>query len=579
MVHSTRGSAPGRSLPAPEPLPRGLQTRLLLQLLPLILLLPLAGTYSGYLLYQQAMDDTRARGEALIHQLAGSVDITVERHADDLIDQVSKLPEVAYALVYDRQGEIRAHNLEPLIPAALSSLDTTTAQRRPLLLEPAAGEGPPRKVLDLIEPIQGGQLGTVRLGLDLDLAQRKALSRAAPVLVVHTGLALVALLLGLLAARRTARPLRRLAALAEQVERGELPEVGRIEGPGEVVQVARGLDHAVRRLQGATLHRLRTELAGQRQVEAPPPVAAETPPSPPPLSPPVPSPPPVDLQPLVRTLEAAAAGDLGQRLEEPSPALVPAAAALHRLLEELEAALAWSRFAAVRLSAAGQELIAAGDADRDERKEAAVRTGSALTGLRETSHQVRQSAAAALEAMHRTLEAGAEWIARPRRQASAATPPGAAATVEELALEARLLALNAALEATSEPAGQGIDALAEELRRLAEDLAAVGTQLQRTTPAGAPPEADPRDDGRRLVELAQQALYQAQELEEPCRRLASQVPELIAAVGQLNATEPAEDALATAGHRLQQLGAELEQRLSRFQLSDAAPEASAEEAP
>lgn len=166
-------------------------------------------------------------------------------------------PGVEYCLIV-REGRVLASSLE--LPPGLVSL-RAPGEDDPLVVR--SGE---RLVLDVAEPILNGQLGWVRLGLDMGAldAARRTLARRLGIL------ALLVIAAGLVAAfvagRRVVRP---LDALLEAADRFD-PAAGvraadvRFRGSDEIAVLADRFNRMMRRLEDAQAEQVR---ARQRAVE------------------------------------------------------------------------------------------------------------------------------------------------------------------------------------------------------------------------------------------------------------------------------------------------------------------------
>jgi two-component system NtrC family sensor kinase len=177
----------------------------------------------------------------------------------DLVQGAAEPPSrVAYCLVVKRDRVV-ASSLEGPPPPDLVAL------RGPGEVGPIVVRSGERRVLDLAEPILDGELGVVRLGLEMD-----ALEDTRHELAVRLGvLALVIIAGGLVAAflagRTVARPIGEILAATDHFDpqAGRAPEV-RPRGSDEIAVLAVRFNRMMRRLEAAYSERTR---ARQKAVE------------------------------------------------------------------------------------------------------------------------------------------------------------------------------------------------------------------------------------------------------------------------------------------------------------------------
>ncbi len=168
-------------------------------------------------------------------------------------------PDVAYCFVV-RRGRVVASSFEGDTPVDLVSL-REAGDRAPVLVALDGG-----RILDLVEPILGGNLGEVRLGLGM-----KAVESLRRDLAIHLGeLAVAVIMAGLLAAflagRTIARPVNEMLAAADRFD-----PAGDAEGPvlaprgtDEIAVLSGRFNQMMRRLEAAHSEQ---ERARQKAVE------------------------------------------------------------------------------------------------------------------------------------------------------------------------------------------------------------------------------------------------------------------------------------------------------------------------
>jgi two-component system cell cycle sensor histidine kinase/response regulator CckA len=168
----------------------------------------------------------------------------LEVHA--FVAKYGRLEGVAYVFVQDSKGEIVAHSLKSfpaeLKPAASSA--PRDVERRSVSYQRSA-------VRETAVPLLEGQLGTVHIGLWADPVSREA----RPLLKALVGASLAVILLGLLAAyllaRRFARPLQALSAVAARISTGDLETPVQVQGQDEIGELARSVERMRTSLKAA----------------------------------------------------------------------------------------------------------------------------------------------------------------------------------------------------------------------------------------------------------------------------------------------------------------------------------------
>jgi two-component system NtrC family sensor kinase len=158
-----------------------------------------------------------------------------------------------------RDGRVAASSFEGAIPPGLVSL-RDAGDLAPLVVR--SGD---RRILDLAEPILGGRLGYVRLGLGMDALDetRRELARRLGVLAVL--MIAAGLVAAFVAGRAVARPVGDILAAAERFDpaSGPASEV-RPRGSDEIAALAVRFNRMMRRLETAYAEQAR---ARQRAVE------------------------------------------------------------------------------------------------------------------------------------------------------------------------------------------------------------------------------------------------------------------------------------------------------------------------
>jgi HAMP domain-containing protein len=176
------------------------------------------------------------------HVLRGN---SLELHA--LVTKYSLLSGVAYVAIRDRQGEIVAHsvgsNAPPLETLRSGKVSREAGQRELHFLG--------RQVFETENPILGGQLGVVQLGMWADMLRDEMRHLFLPLAGVM-GIVLLAIsLFSAFVVRRFVQPLIRLTHIADRVSMGELETVVGIESNDEIGDLALAMDRLRSSLRAA----------------------------------------------------------------------------------------------------------------------------------------------------------------------------------------------------------------------------------------------------------------------------------------------------------------------------------------
>ncbi len=488
--------------------PGGLRARLRPGLLAKIIvflaavLVPLAAV-TGYLsvraLRQRMTEEFTSKGSAIANSLASSgVDLILTRDASTvqaLVDQFAEISGVAYVMVYDPQRTLIAHTFSPLVPAGLVEKnlvpgDARTPQVRDIAY-PDPVTGATREIIDIGVPMLGGQLGTVRVGMNRAIIGAAAAEAATYLLLVFAGVSALAVLAAVVFARRITRPVARLVATAQRVGQGDLSETVEVTSGDEIGQLAETFNHSIIRLR-SLVHteaerdeerRKREEL--QRNITR-----------------------------FLDTVTEIARGDLTRRGEVTSDVLGNVVDAINVMVGEIGTIIGEVRQAALRVSHSAHEMTAAAGqmaTGAQAQSREAMSVASAVEELTASVRQVAEIGEAAALAARQALEAAQkgdravsnslDGMQRIRGEVQTIAKKIKSLgdrsleiseivnTIEEIASQTNLLALNAAIEAAGAgEAGLRFAVVADEVRKLAErsakatkDIAALIKAVQAET--------------------------------------------------------------------------------------------------
>src|SRR5262249_14154191 len=154
-------------------------------------------------------DEFTSKGTAIAVSLASSsVDLIINRDASTvqaLVDQFAAINGVAYVMVYGADKRLIAHTFVPLVPAGIIEENVVPGSAAKQVREISYADptgGVRRHVLDIGVPMLGGQLGTVRVGMDQAIITAAATRSGNQLLLVFAAAAVLAGLAGIIFARR-----------------------------------------------------------------------------------------------------------------------------------------------------------------------------------------------------------------------------------------------------------------------------------------------------------------------------------------------------------------------------------------
>src|SRR6058998_4175013 len=146
-----------------------------------------------------------SKGTAIAKSLASSgVDLLLTRDASTvqaIVDQFAAINGVKYVMVYDPQANLVAHTFSPLVPAGIvdrNAVPGEAAQQIREISYPDPVTGAFQEIIDIGVPVLAGQLGTVRVGMDRAIIAAAATRSGEYLLLVFVGIAMLAVLAGVL---------------------------------------------------------------------------------------------------------------------------------------------------------------------------------------------------------------------------------------------------------------------------------------------------------------------------------------------------------------------------------------------
>jgi methyl-accepting chemotaxis protein len=503
----------------------GLLTKIILFLA--AVLIPLA-TVTWYVsvqtLRQKMTAEFTSKGSAIANSLASSgVDLILTRDASTvqaLIDQFAGISGVAYVMVYDTGKNQIAHTFVPFVPPDLVDKnlvpgDMARTVREIEYRDPVSGK--PRHIIDIGVPMLGGTLGTVRVGMDRAIIDAAAAEAGRFLFAVFGGVAVVAVLVGVVFARRLTRPLGQIVNVAERVGRGDLSETVQVTSRDEIGQLASTFNDTVVRLRSQVI--TETERDDERKKRE-------------------------DLQKNIQTfldtVMDISQGDLSRRGLVTPDVLGSVVDSINVMVEEIATILGDVRHAALRVASSANEMTGASDQMAGGAQAQAREITTVSRAMDSMSRSVREVAATAEKAAgaaRSTLQAAQKGDQAVRDSLSGMQRIRGEVQViskkikslgdrsleiseivnliEELASHTNLLALNAAIEAAGAgEAGLRFGVVADEIRKLAERAAKATKDvaaLIRTVQTETQEAVVAMEEGTREVEAGYQVTIRAEE--------------------------------------------------------------------
>ncbi|HEY7167743.1 MAG TPA: HAMP domain-containing protein [Candidatus Binatia bacterium] len=211
-----------------------------------ILVVSIVYTLTSSALHKQVNFRASAIATNLSDAAAGHVSRRNTLELDALVAKYGRLEGVAYAFVQDAKGEVIASSAQPF-PAELK--DSAADQPR------SAGSGEVtlrgRPVYETRVPVLDGQLGSVRVGLWADAVQQDVRSTLFPIIGLIAVCLIVGILVSMLIANTTIKPIIELAAVADDISRGRLDTPVSVRSGDEVGELARSLERMRASLKAA----------------------------------------------------------------------------------------------------------------------------------------------------------------------------------------------------------------------------------------------------------------------------------------------------------------------------------------
>ena len=195
----------------------------------------------------QRQVDLRASAIAtnLADAAAGFVSRKSTLELDALVAKYGRLDGVAYAFIQDPKGEVLVSSMQPF-PVELKDAGGTTESSRVTRVRG-------KSVYETRSPLLDGQLGVVRVGLWADIVQNDVRSTLLPIIGLIIACLVLGVILSIMLASKTIRPILDLKAIADDISRGKLDTTVSVQTNDEVGELGRSLDRMRASLKAAMI--------------------------------------------------------------------------------------------------------------------------------------------------------------------------------------------------------------------------------------------------------------------------------------------------------------------------------------
>ena len=189
------------------------------------------------------------RSSAIATNLADAAAGLVARKStlelDALVAKYGRLGGVAYAIIQDPKGEVLVSSMQPF-PVELKDAGGTAVSSNVTRLRG-------KLVYETRSPLLEGQLGVVRVGLWAETVQEDVRSTLLPIIGLIVGCLVLGVVLSIMLASKTIRPILDLKAIADDISRGRLDTTVSVQTNDEVGEIGRSLERMRASLKAAMI--------------------------------------------------------------------------------------------------------------------------------------------------------------------------------------------------------------------------------------------------------------------------------------------------------------------------------------
>ena len=512
-----------------------------------------------------------------------------------LANQEAETPEIYHVWISDNTGSIIVHTFAPFVPDAVVQAAAETPDEGARFAYRNIETNQAQQVLQFAAPILDGQLGTVYVGMNLDIVNAQATSGLVTLLVIFGVLTLVAIGLAAVFANRIVNPIRSLVTISSRVGRGDLSSLANVKSNDEIGLLARTINDTIVRLRGMVqTEEDRDEERRQREMLQ------------------------ANIGSFLDVAMDIADGDLTKRGAVSEDVLGNVVDAINLMVEEVAYLLRDVQQATLSVNQGSQEMLSITDTISASSDEAASQAQLAernvqevTTSIRQMSQNASQSASASARALEASRQGEAavtdtlEGMQGIRREVQAISKrikslgdrsleiSEIVDTISNISSQTNLLALNAAIEASGAgEAGSRFAIVASEVRKLAEDSERATQRIAgliKNVQAEVQEVIGSVEDGTREVETGYRVATQAGERLREIAEIVTQSAALAQSISQatnaqvagveqvgskvqsmaqisLRARETGQEGRQTA-EKLQQLAQNLTSNLERFRLN------------
>jgi len=176
---------------------------------------------------------------------AGFVSRKSTLELDALVAKYGRLDGVAYAFVQDPKGEILASSVQPF-PVELKDAGGSNNASRLTRLRG-------KEIYETRTAVLDGQLGTARVGLWAQTVNDDMRATLLPIVGLIVGCLALSIVLSVMLASKTIRPILELKAIADDISRGRLDTSVSIQSNDEVGELGRSLERMRASLRAAMI--------------------------------------------------------------------------------------------------------------------------------------------------------------------------------------------------------------------------------------------------------------------------------------------------------------------------------------